>query len=67
VTGRITDFYGRLLPDVPRAVLERRNRLAVDLSYAIDEMIREIDIDREDLFADARPLFESMIAYPDYR
>jgi AcrR family transcriptional regulator len=67
VTGRITDFYGRLLPDVPRAVLERRNRLAVDLSYAIDEMIREIDVDREDVFADARPLFESMIAYPDYR
>lgn len=67
VTARITDFYGRLLPDVPRPVLERRNRLAVDLSYAIDEMIREIDVDREDVFADARPLFESMIAYPGYR
>lgn len=67
VTARLTDFYARLLPGVPRPVLERRNRLAVDLSYAVDEMIREIDVDREDVFEDARPLFQAMISYPGYR
>ncbi|EIZ77423.1 TetR family transcriptional regulator [Novosphingobium sp. Rr 2-17] len=66
VTGRLTDLYEKLLPDVSRAVLERRNRLAVDLGYAIDEMIRENDIDREAVFEDARPLFQAMIAYPEY-
>ena len=48
-----------------RAVLWRRVRLAVELGYAVDEMLQEEDrIDREDLFADAARAIEAIFAPP---
>jgi len=50
-------------PDDDRAVLWRRVRLAVELGYAVDEMLHEEDrIDREDLFADAARAVEAIFA-----
>jgi AcrR family transcriptional regulator len=50
-------------PGEDHAVLWRRVRLAVELGYAVDEMLHEEDrIDREDLFHDAARAIEAIFA-----
>ncbi|KUR78559.1 TetR/AcrR family transcriptional regulator [Novosphingobium sp. FSW06-99] len=50
-------------PGEDRDVLWRRVRLAVELGYAVDEMLHEEDrIAREDLFADAARAIEGIFA-----
>ncbi|RAK56012.1 TetR/AcrR family transcriptional regulator [Phenylobacterium soli] len=57
VTDRMVEAYGPLLPDMPREVLWRRVRIAVELGFALDEMLTEEDrIARDDLFRDAAAL-----------
>ena len=59
VTDRMTEAYAPLVPDLPRDVLWRRLRIAVELGFAVDEMAIEEDrIDREDLFPDAARLLQ---------
>lgn len=58
VTDRIVQAMGE-----PGAVLWRRVRLAVELGYAVDEMLHEEDrIDREDLFHEAARAIEAIFA-----
>ncbi len=66
VTDRITDVVCEQAPDQDRASLWRKVRLAVELGYAVDEMLHEEDrIAREDLFADAARAIEAIFAGPD--
>jgi AcrR family transcriptional regulator len=61
VTDRIVEAM--TVPGADRAVLWRRVRLAVELGYAVDEMLHEEDrIDREDLFHDAARAIEAIFA-----
>jgi len=61
VTDRIVEAMDA--PDVDRAVLWRRVRLAVELGYAVDEMLHEEDrIGREDLFHEATRAIEAIFA-----
>ena len=63
VTDAITAVYADLTPHIERAVLWRRVRLAVELGYAVDEMLHEEDrIARDDLFADAARAIEAIFA-----
>jgi AcrR family transcriptional regulator len=41
VTDRLTDAYAAHMPDVPRARLWQRLRLAVEMGFALDEMLGE--------------------------
>ena len=66
VSERLADLYQPFLPHVARAVLVRRTRLAVEVAYAIDEMLCESPQDSETAFADAAPMFRAMFCYPDY-
>jgi len=61
VTDKITDVFAELAPDQDRAVLWRRVRLAVELGYAVDEMLHEEDrIAREDVFTEAARAIEAI-------
>jgi AcrR family transcriptional regulator len=63
VTDRITAVMAELAPEQDAGVLWRRVRLAVELGYAVDEMLHEEDrIDREDLFAEAARAIEAIFA-----
>lgn len=63
VTDAITAVYADLTPHIERAVLWRRVRLAVELGYAVDEMLHEEDrIARDGLFADAARAIEAIFA-----
>jgi len=66
VTERLTDLHAPLQPHVPRHIIARRVRMSVEFGYSIDEMIRETDYDRDQIFEDAQPVFEAMARYPDY-
>jgi AcrR family transcriptional regulator len=57
VTDRMVEVFAPLVPALTREQVWRRLRLAVDLGYAVDEMLNEEDlIKRDDLFADAARL-----------
>jgi AcrR family transcriptional regulator len=63
VTDRIVAAMAQ--PGEDRAVLWRRVRLAVELGYAVDEMLHEEDrIDREDVFCDAARAVRAIFADP---
>jgi AcrR family transcriptional regulator len=66
VTDLLADLYKKKLPHVPREVIARRTRIGIEFAYALDEMIRETQTDRDPVFADARLVFEAMARYPDY-
>jgi AcrR family transcriptional regulator len=65
VTDLLTDLYGRYLPDVPREHVRRRTRLAVEIAYSIDEMLKEESVSREETFADLTFIFRAMFYHPD--
>jgi AcrR family transcriptional regulator len=63
VTDCIVAAIAEQTPAPDRDVLWRRVRLAVELGYAVDEMLHEEDrIDREDLFAEAARAIEAIFA-----
>jgi len=63
VTDRIVAAMTEPAPEPATGVLWRRVRLAVELGYAVDEMLHEEDrIDREDLFEEAARAIEAIFA-----
>ena len=65
VTDRIAAVLCAWAPDQDPHIIWRRVRLAVELGYAVDEMLHEEDrIDREDLFGDAARAIEAVFATP---
>jgi AcrR family transcriptional regulator len=66
VADLLTDVYARYLPHAPREVVRRRTRMAVEMAYALDEMLKEEEADRDALFEDAEHVFKAMFRYPDY-
>lgn len=66
VADVLTGVYAPYLPDVPHELLRRRTRLSVELAYAMDEMLKEDEAQPEELFADAKHIFDAMFHYPDY-
>jgi AcrR family transcriptional regulator len=65
-TQAITDLYVERLPHVPRERIMRRVRLGVEIGYGVDEMTRETNLSRAEVFEDLVHLFVSMAHYPDY-
>ncbi|MBA4795585.1 MAG: TetR/AcrR family transcriptional regulator [Phenylobacterium sp.] len=62
VTDRLVEAYGPLAPDLPREVLWRRVRIAVEFGFAADEMLTEEDlIPREALIAEAAAILRHAI------
>lgn len=66
VADRLTEIYGRHLPNVDRAVLRRRCRMSVEMGYSIDEMLKEEEVDQDRLLEDAAFVFRTMLHFPDY-
>lgn len=66
VADILTDIYVPYLPHVPRDLLRRRTRMAVEIAYALDEMLKEGEAEPETLFEDVALVFRSMLAYPEY-
>lgn len=66
VADLLTDLCMPCLAHVPRQVVRRRTRMAVEMAYSLDEMLKEGEADAELLFADASHVFEAMFRYPDY-
>ncbi|WP_408589879.1 TetR/AcrR family transcriptional regulator [Novosphingobium sp.] len=65
VTDRIVAAMMALTPDQDARVLWRRVRLAVEIGYAVDEMLHEEDrITAEDLFGDAARAIAAITAAP---
>lgn len=61
VTDAMLEVYAPLLPRMNRRTLWRRLRMAVELGYAIDEMLIEEDrIPRDEIFREAAALFSSI-------
>ena len=67
VTDLLTDIYMRYLPHVARDLVRRRTRIAVEMAYSFDEMLKEEDVDREAMFRDLHHVFKAMFDYPEYR
>jgi len=66
VTDRIAEVLAAWAPAADRAAIWRRVRLAVELGYAVDEMLHEEDrVAREDLFADAARAIQAIFAEPE--
>ena len=60
VTDRLTDAYAAHLPDVPRDLLWQRLRLAVEMGFAVGEMLgEEPGVPADDAFAQAAQLLRS--------
>lgn len=65
VTDRIAAVMAELAPDRDHALIWRHVRLAVEIGYAVDEMLQEEDrIDREQVFADAARAIAGLFAEP---
>ena len=65
VTDQMTDVYMASLPGVPREVVRRRTRLAVEIAYSVDEMLKEDADARDDIFADLTYIFRALYYHPD--
>ena len=64
--GRAVCAPAAWAPAADRAAIWRRVRLAVELGYAVDEMLHEEDrVAREDLFADAARAIQAIFAEPE--
>jgi hypothetical protein len=61
----MTDVYMTYLPGVPRELVRRRTRLAVEIAYSVDEMLKEDADSREEVFADLTYIFRSLYYHPD--
>jgi AcrR family transcriptional regulator len=66
VTDALTDLYMPFLPTVPREVVRLRTRLAVEMAYSIDEMLKEEAVNRDLVLAEADTVLRSMFDYPEY-
>ena len=65
VTDLMTDVYMAYLPGVPRALVHRRTRLAIEIAYSVDEMLKEEPDGRDHVFEDLTYLFRSLYYQPD--
>jgi AcrR family transcriptional regulator len=65
VTDLLTDIYMPYLPGVPRGLVRRRTRMAVEIAYSIDEMLKEEEAAREDAMEDLAYIFKSLYYHPD--
>ncbi|EQB08111.1 hypothetical protein L288_08790 [Sphingobium quisquiliarum P25] len=66
VTDLLTDVYHHYLPHADRETMRRRTRLAVEMAYSMDEMLKEEDFDEARLLEDAAFIFRSMMYFPEY-
>lgn len=64
-TNLLTDFYVPYLPDIPRELIRRRTRMSVEISYSIDEMLKEESVDRDGVLDDLVYIFRAMYYRPD--
>jgi AcrR family transcriptional regulator len=54
VTDRMVKAYAPLVPELPKKVLWRRVRIAIEFGFAVDEMLNEEDlIKRDDIIKEA--------------
>lgn len=69
VTDRLTDAYALVYPELPRKLLWLRLRIAVEIGFAIDEMLNEEDrIARNDVLHEtARLMRWSLVDPPSQR
>lgn len=65
VTDLMTDVYMAYLPDIPRERVRRRTRLAVEIAYSVDEMLKEDGDDRDAIFEDLTHIFRALFYHPD--
>lgn len=65
VAELLTDLYMRYLPDTPRALVRRRTRIAIEIAYSIDEMLKEETLARDEVFADLHYIFHALFHHPD--
>lgn len=65
VTDLMTDVYMTYLPDVPRALVRRRTRLAIEIAYSVDEMLKEEPDAHAHVFEDLTYLFRALYYHPD--
>lgn len=65
VTDLMTDVYAAYLPGIPRELIRRRTRLAVEIAYSVDEMLKEEAGSREHVFEDLTYIFRSLYYHPD--
>lgn len=65
VTDLLTDVYATYLPSVPRERIRRRTRLAVEIAYSVDEMLKEDRNDEAEVFEDLSYIFRSLYYHPD--
>ncbi|MEG3176679.1 TetR/AcrR family transcriptional regulator [Sphingomonas sp. RB3P16] len=65
VTDLMTDVYMPYLPGVPRDLVRRRTRLAVEIAYSVDEMLKEDGGVRDEVFEDLTYIFRSLYYHPD--
>jgi AcrR family transcriptional regulator len=65
VTDKLTEAYAPLFPELPRKVLWRRLRIAIEIGFAIDEMRTEEDrISRNDLLRETARLMRWSLTDP---
>src|SRR5471030_17406 len=60
VTDLMTDVYMPYLPGVARDLVRRRTRLAVEIAYSVDEMLKEEPGMRNAVFEDLTYIFRSL-------
>lgn len=65
VTDLLTDVYATYLPGVPRERIRRRTRLAVEIAYSVDEMLKEERDGEDEVFEDLTYIFRSLYYHPD--
>jgi AcrR family transcriptional regulator len=65
VTDRLTEAYAPLFPELSRKMLWRRLRLAIEIGFAIDEMLNEEDrIPRNELLRETARLMRWVLTDP---
>lgn len=66
VTDRLTEAFAPMFPQLPRPVLWRRVRIAIELGFAIDEMLTEENrIKRNDLLREAARVMRWSLIDPE--
>jgi hypothetical protein len=65
VTDKLTEVYAPLFPELSRKMLWRRLRIAIEIGFAIDEMLNEEDrIARNDLLRETARLMRWSLTDP---
>ncbi|NYD91195.1 TetR/AcrR family transcriptional regulator [Sphingomonas melonis] len=62
----LTMMFHRHAPDTERELIRRRVRLAVEITYSIEEMIQEENIAPEQIVDDVHFILKSMLYFPEY-